>query len=592
MVRKDDGMHFIGIDLAWGERRPTGVAVLDDAGVLVHLSAVRSDDEIVAAVQPYLRGGVVVGIDAPLVVSNATGNRPAEQALNKDFARFDAGAHPVNTANPAFANGTRGARISARLGLDLNPDSRRDRRAVEVYPHPATIALFSLGRTLKYKNKQGRSVDHLRSELLTLIGLLESLAAAEPPLRLITNEQWRAQVAAVEAATTKAALRTVEDQVDAVICAYVVLYRDRRPADTTTYGAYPDGYIVTPTLPADLRPSPRPPRVAGQVQRVRQAVAAYEADFPAVQAAAAEATTVVTGILDDAGLNYLSVTGRAKTVASFAEKAARTKDGVPLYDDPLAQIHDTIGLRVITYVPSDVAAVAELLADEAVVLDDRDMGRETASEGVFGYASRHLSIELTPEDQREHPAIDRRAIQVQIRTVLQHAWAEFEHDIRYKGTVPEEYRADFDRRFTLAAGLIELADQEFATIRDRLQQELRPAEPDEQTNGSSIAPKELAAFLAGEFREAGWSRPEHYAWIAGLVEGLGITSLAELATSIRAVDTGTIARQMGYRRPPGAVRRLDDVLLAGYGERYVNLPGNAHRVERLRARLGKLTADR
>lgn len=581
-------MHFIGIDLAWGERNPTGVAVLDESGVLVHLGSVRTDDDIVAAVQPFLSGGVVVGIDAPLVVNNSTGNRAAERALNADFARFDAGAHPVNTANPAFADGTRGARISARLSLDLNPASRRTRRAVEVYPHPATVALFHLGRTLKYKNKQGRSVAQLREELLTLIGLLESLATASPPLRLIGNDQWRAQVAAVETATTKAQLRTIEDQVDAVICAYVVLFRQRRPGDTTTYGEFPDGYIVTPTLPPGLSPSPRPPRVAGQVQQVRRAVAAYEADFPAVRAAAAEATELVTGILDEAGLNYLSVTGRAKSVTSFAEKAARTKDGVPLYDDPLAQIHDTIGLRVITYVPGDVAAVAELLADEAVVLDDRDMGRETAREGGFGYASRHLSIQLTPEDQREHPAIAGRAIQVQIRTVLQHAWAEFEHDIRYKGTVPEEYRADFDRRFTLAAGLIELADQEFATIRDRLQQEMRTPEPEEQTSGMSIAPRELAAFLAGEFHGADWSRPQHYAWIAGLVEALGITSLADLGTAIRGVDADTVARQMGYRRPPGAVRRLDDVLLAAFGEQYVTLPGNAHRRDRLRTRLSKL----
>ncbi|PWJ24262.1 putative RNase H-like nuclease [Branchiibius hedensis] len=585
-------MHFIGIDLAWGERNPSGVAVLDEAGALVHLSAARTDDEIVEAIQPYLKGGVVVGIDAPLVVTNATGNRAAEQALNRDFARFDAGAHPVNAGIQAFADGTRGGRISARLGLDLNPDSTKDRRAVEVYPHPATVALFKLGRTLKYKNKQGRSLSQLREEMRTLLGLLESLATATPPLRLIGNDQWRAQVAAVESATTKAQLRGVEDQVDAVICAYVVLYRQQRPGDTTTYGEYPDGYIVTPTLPTGLSPSPRPPRVAGQVQQVRRAVAAYEADFPAIRAAAAEATEVVTGILDDAGLNYLSVTGRAKSVASFAEKAARTADGVPLYDDPLGQIHDTIGLRVITYVPSDVAAVAELLAEDAVVLDDRDMGRETASQGRFGYASRHLSIRLSPEDQLDHPAVGQREIQVQIRTVLQHAWAEFEHDIRYKGTVPEEFRADFDRRFTLAAGLIELADQEFATIRERLQEQLGVAEIAQKANESTIAPRELAAFLAGEFHGAAWSRPEHYAWIAGLVESLGIANLADLATAIRAVDAEAITRQMGYRRPSGAVRRLDDILLASYGEEYVTLPGNAHRRDRLRARLSKLTDQR
>jgi hypothetical protein len=47
---------------------------------------------------------------------------------------------------------------------------------------------------------------------------------------------------------------------------------------------------------------------------------------------------------------------------------------------------------------------------------------------------------------------------------------------------------------------------------------------------------------------------------------------------------------MDYRYPAGAVRRLDDALLARYGERYVGLTGNAHRVAQLQARLEELTA--
>ena len=45
---------------------------------------------------------------------------------------------------------------------------------------------------------------------------------------------------------------------------------------------------------------------------------------------------------------------------------------------------------------------------------------------------------------------------------------------------------------------------------------------------------------------------------------------------------------MAYKYPPGAVRRLDDALLATFGERYVNLVRNADRVDLLRARLAKL----
>ena len=125
-------MQFIGIDLAWGTRLPTGLAVLSEDGHLVHLSAVRTDEEIADALTPFVAGECLVAIDAPLVVRNATGSRPAEKALSRDFRRFDAGTHPTNTGKAEFADGPRGARVAKLLGLDIDPRSGRQRRAIEV----------------------------------------------------------------------------------------------------------------------------------------------------------------------------------------------------------------------------------------------------------------------------------------------------------------------------------------------------------------------------------------------------------------------------------------------------------------------------
>ncbi len=585
-------MHFVGVDLAWADRNPTGLAVLDAEGRLVHVSAARTDDDIVATLTPYVATACLVAIDAPLIVTNPTGTRPAEADLNRDFSRFDAGAHPSNTAKPEFRDQPRGARISSRLGLDLNPRSGRSRRAIEVYPHPATIALFRLGRTLKYKNKSGRDVEGLRSELLVLMGLLEGLTTAEPPL-LLGNARsvWAGLRQAVETATRKSELRVVEDQVDAVLCAYVAMFSEHQPDQTTTYGDFESGYIVTPSLPEGLTPSPRGRRIAPEAEDpTRSAVREYAAQQPVLRQAADQFVALVTAILDDAGINYLSITGRAKGVTSFAAKAARTVDGVPVYPDPLRDITDQIGVRVITYVHSDVAAVADLLDDQTRVIDDRDMGQETASEGRFGYASRHLLVGVETDRELEPPddVLRGRRAQVQIRTVLQHAWAEFEHDIRYKGTIPDEHVPDFDRRFTLAAGLLELADREFSTIRDRLQAGLAGRPPEADDDDPRISPRELAAFLAGQYADAGWSRSDHYEWMSGLLLELGVTSLAELGELLRPVDATALTERMGYRYPPGAVRRLDDSLLAAFGERYVGLKGNAHREPALRARLAKL----
>ena len=184
-------VYFVGVDLAWGVRNPTGVAAIDSDGRLAFVGAVRDDSEVLAALHPYVQGDCLVGFDAPLVVANPTGQRPAETAFNRDFRRFEAGAHPANTARPEFADGPRGARLARTLGLDMDPLSSSTRRAIEVYPHPAMVALFRLPRTLKYKAKPGRSFDQLKSELLVLVDGIERLAHAVVPLE-VAGPAWAA----------------------------------------------------------------------------------------------------------------------------------------------------------------------------------------------------------------------------------------------------------------------------------------------------------------------------------------------------------------------------------------------------------------
>ncbi len=245
-------MYFAGVDLAWAGRNPTGVAVVDVAGRLVHVGTVRGDADVLAALSPYVQDDCVVAFDAPLVVTNATGQRPAEAALNRDFRRFEAGAHPANTTKPEFADAPRAARLADALALDMDPRSLGARRAIEVYPHPATVVLFRLARTLKYKAKPGRSLDQLRSELLLLMDGIEKLAHAAVPLRVQGHDGWTELRRQVVAAQRKSDLRRAEDPVDAVVCAYVALYAQRCPDGVTIYGDFATGYIVTPSLPADL----------------------------------------------------------------------------------------------------------------------------------------------------------------------------------------------------------------------------------------------------------------------------------------------------------------------------------------------------
>jgi predicted RNase H-like nuclease len=249
-------MYFVGLDLAWGENNQSGIAVVDSDGRLLHIGIAQDDSSIEQAVAPYISDECLVAIDAPLIVNNATGYRACEIALNRDFQKYDAGARPAYADKPEFKD-PRGARIATALGLDMDPASTASRRAIEVYPHPATVVLFGLKKTLKYK--RGAFEDR-RRDLLQLMTLIEGLDGATPRLRANRNVAWVELRKRVEAATRPGQLDRDEDPIDAVVCAYVALYRYHRPDDVTVYGDFATGYIVTPTLPTDAIPERRASR--------------------------------------------------------------------------------------------------------------------------------------------------------------------------------------------------------------------------------------------------------------------------------------------------------------------------------------------
>src|SRR5487761_2187587 len=114
-----DAPTVIGIDLAWGMRAPTGIAVLDPHGRLVAVASVRTDEEIDEALRPWIDGPCLVGLDAPLRVVNPTGRRKCESDLTRAFAGQHAGAYPSNTGLPHFADGGRAARLARRYGRAL-----------------------------------------------------------------------------------------------------------------------------------------------------------------------------------------------------------------------------------------------------------------------------------------------------------------------------------------------------------------------------------------------------------------------------------------------------------------------------------------
>ncbi|MEO5833360.1 MAG: DUF429 domain-containing protein [Nakamurella sp.] len=244
-----EGTTFLGVDLAWGHRHRSGVAEVSAAGDLLSFGERTTDDELLAWLRPRCAGRVVVAFDAPLVVTNPTGSRPAERTVGHLFGRQRAGCHSTNLGRPGFADGGRGGRLARILDLDLDPRAR-SRVALEVYPHAALVALLELETILRYKARPGRDLDFRRAEMLRLIRGLEELADASVPLRVTTTPQWAVVSDLVVNAATKAALSRVEDSIDAVVCAYVGLHAWRRPERTAVIGSVREGCIVTPVASA------------------------------------------------------------------------------------------------------------------------------------------------------------------------------------------------------------------------------------------------------------------------------------------------------------------------------------------------------
>jgi predicted RNase H-like nuclease len=96
-------LKFVGIDLAWCEPNPSGVAVIDANGTMIRADArLRTNAEIWEFIRLERGEGAVVTIDAPLIVRNRDRSRPVEQELTRIFWPYDAAPYPANLSNPAF----------------------------------------------------------------------------------------------------------------------------------------------------------------------------------------------------------------------------------------------------------------------------------------------------------------------------------------------------------------------------------------------------------------------------------------------------------------------------------------------------------
>lgn len=156
---------------------------------------------------------------------------------------------------------------------------------------------------------------------------------------------------------------------------------------------------------------------------------------------------------------------RAKEIKSFQDKIQRAGKS---YVDPINELTDLCGARVIVYYQEDVDLFCDALSKEFEIDGVNSVNkRDELNYDQFGYISRHVVGRISKQrsllvDWKKYSDIK---IEIQVRTVLQHGWASISHALKYKSS--SEMPAVLARQLTRVAGLLELADEQFSELRNK-----------------------------------------------------------------------------------------------------------------------------
>ncbi len=196
--------------------------------------------------------------------------------------------------------------------------------------------------------------------------------------------------------------------------------------------------------------------------KVEAILKSYEEKYTIYEEFANSLKRLLADILTSEELKYLSIEARAKDPASLRAKLTPS----PVNIEHLAEINDLTGARVITFVYEDIKLIEDFLSS-CLKLEPLT-GDERLGVDRVGYRSHHWLVSYSADrlDLPEYKKFNGLKAELQIRTVLQHAWAQIGHNQVYKPNVilPEKLKRDF----TLLAGHLEIADNEFSRISEAI----------------------------------------------------------------------------------------------------------------------------
>jgi len=160
------------------------------------------------------------------------------------------------------------------------------------------------------------------------------------------------------------------------------------------------------------------------------------------------------------------ISARAKSPERFIEKAFKLESGSPKYSDPINQIQDQLGARIVAFYLSDRDALATLVKDYFAPIEEKQIVPDTPDR--FGYEGKHFVLFL-PGDILSKDIPEQHIptfFELQIQTLFQHAWGEANHDLAYKPFL--DLSADQQRKVAFTAAQAWGADLIFEELANEL----------------------------------------------------------------------------------------------------------------------------
>jgi ppGpp synthetase/RelA/SpoT-type nucleotidyltranferase len=198
-------------------------------------------------------------------------------------------------------------------------------------------------------------------------------------------------------------------------------------------------------------------------QRIRDWQKQYKDAFWLWDEYTGRLSELISELIHQYGFEIAQLECRTKTVDSFNEKLTRKGDQ---YLNPMQDVTDFAGIRIVTYYREEVEKIGTMIADEFDVDWENSIDiSQSLDPDTFGYISVHyvVSLSASRSELTEWEPFKTMKAEIQVRTVLQHAWAAMQHTLMYK---PQTELPVYARRqlFRLSA-LLELADEQFSGVR-------------------------------------------------------------------------------------------------------------------------------